>query len=342
MKFGLVGYGSGGQHFHAPFIEAAVSTELVGVVARAPSTIAKVREDFPEMAVYSSLTEMIASGNVEAVTITTPPHTRRTLVLEAIEAGLHVVADKPFAPDAAGARELEFAAKKKGIVLGVYQNRRYDSDFLTLRRVLESGHLGDVWRVHSRYDLDEPGTIEAGPTGGVLRDLGSHIVDQMLCLFGAPEMVSGQLDMVEMPEGMTDAGFTITMRHETGIHSHVSASKLNRIRERTFRAYGSKGSYLSSSIDAQEVALRSGHRPVEDLEGWGFEPESNWGTLNTADGQERVPAEQGRYHDYYEAFAKAVAEGGDAPATPAQGAMTLAVLDATRQSAAENRSVSMS
>ena len=339
MKFGLVGYGSGGQHFHAPFIEAAVGTELVGIVARAPATVEKVRRDFPNMAIYGSLTELIASGDVEAVTVTTPPHTRRELVLEAIEAGLHVVADKPFAQDATGARELETAASQKGVVLGVYQNRRYDSDFLTLRKVLETGRIGDVWRVHSRYDLDEPGTIEAGPTGGVLRDLGSHVVDQMLCLFGAPEMVSGQLDMVEMPAGLTDAGFAIAIRHESGVHSYVSASKLNRIRKRTFRAYGSEGSYISTSIDTQERAVRSGKRPIHDLAGWGYEPESHWGTLSTAAGQERIPAEQGRYHDFYEAFADAAKKGNEAPATAAQGTMTLTVLDAARQSASEGRSV---
>lgn len=340
MRIGLVGYGNGGRNFHAPFIEAAKGVELTGVVARASATKENVHKDFPDVAIFSSLGEMIASGTVDAVTVTTPPHTRRELVLEAIDSGLHVVADKPFAPDAAGARELADAANAKGVLLGVYQNRRFDSDFLTLRKLIQSGRIGDIWRLHSRYDLDEPGTIEVGPTGGVLRDLGSHIVDQALNLLGPPSTVFGQLEIVDMPEGPTDAGFTMTIIHENGARSLVSASKLNRIRERTFRVYGSGGSYVSSSTDAQEVALHLGKRPIHDLVGWGYEPESNWGTLRTGTGEEHVPSEQGRYHDYYEAFARAASEGGEAPATATQGAMTLSVLDAVRESSTTGKSIS--
>ncbi len=136
MRLGLVGYGTGGQHCHAPFIEAAERVELAGVVARAPATIAKVEADLPG-----------------------------TLVLEAIAAGLHVIADKPFAPSADAARELAAAAKAKGVVLGVYHNRRFDADIRTLRKVITDGRLGRVWRVHSRMDFDDPATLEAGPIG---------------------------------------------------------------------------------------------------------------------------------------------------------------------------------
>ena len=176
MRIGLVGYGTGGQHFHAPFIAAAEGVELAGVVARAPATIAKVEADLPGTPIFPSLGAMIAAGGIDAVTITTPPHTRRALVLEAINAGLHVTADKPFAPSAAAGRELDAAAKAKGVVLGVFHNRRLDADIQTLRKVLASGRLGRLWRVHSRMDQDDPATLEAGPTGGLLRDLGSHVV----------------------------------------------------------------------------------------------------------------------------------------------------------------------
>src|SRR5262245_24361213 len=118
MRIGLVGYGTGGRHFHAPFIQAATGVELAGVVARAPATIAKVKSDLPGVPIYPSLRAMIDAGGIEAVTITTPPQTRRELVLEAIAAGIHVVADKPFAPSADGARQLGTAAQAKGVVLG--------------------------------------------------------------------------------------------------------------------------------------------------------------------------------------------------------------------------------
>ena len=339
MRIGLVGYGTGGQHFHAPFIAAAEGVELAGVVARAPATLAKVEADLPGTPIYPSLSAMIAGGRIDAVTVTTPPQTRRALVLEAIDAGLHVIADKPFAPSAEGGRELDAAAKAKGVVLGVFHNRRFDADVQTLRKVIADGRLGRLWRVHSRMDFDDPVTLEAGPTGGILRDLGSHLVDQILWLLGPVVSVDAQLDMVELPKGTTDAGFTITLRHESGVHSHLSASKLNRITAKEYRAYGEAGSYVSSGTDVQAQAIFAGRRPADDLVGWGYESEEYWGTLRTAAGEERVPSEQGRYHDYYEGFARAVRDGTAPPATAEEATRALVVLDAARKSAAEGRSV---
>lgn len=339
MRIGLVGYGTGGRHFHAPFIAAAPGVELAGVVARAPETIARVRADLPGVPVHPSLGAMIAAGGVDAVTITTPPHTRRDLVLQAIAAGLHVIADKPFAPDAAAGCDLDRAARDRGVVLGVFHNRRWDADVLTLRKVLQSGRLGRLWRIHSRMDLDDPHTLEAGPTGGLLRDLGSHLVDQMLWLLGPVTAVTAQWDMVQRPEGDTDAGFVLALAHASGVHSHLSASKLNRIAVREFRAYGADGSYVSSGTDVQAQAVFAGKRPLDDLDAWGYEAPDLWGTLRTASGAERIPSEQGRYHDYYQAFAQAVASGGKPPVTAAEAVATLAVLDAARTSAREGRTV---
>jgi predicted dehydrogenase len=341
LRIGVVGYGTGGQHFHTPFIAAAMGCTLAGIVARAEGTIAKARADWPDVPIFPSLSEMIAAGVCDAVTITTPPQTRRALVLEAIEAGLHVIADKPFAPDYAGGMELDAAAKAKGVVLGVYQNRRFDADLQTLRKVIQDGRLGKVWRIHSRMDQDGAHTLERGPSGGLLRDLGSHVVDQMIYLLGPVVTVDAQMDIVDLPEGPTDASFTITLRHETGAHSHVQASKLNHIDARELRAYGDKGCYLSQTTDIQAQDIFAGKRPADDLAAWGYEPEANWGTLFTAEGAAIVPSEQGRYHDYYEAFATAVRDGTPPPVTAETGARTLAVLDAARQSAMAGRSVDL-
>jgi predicted dehydrogenase len=338
MRVGVVGYGTGGRHFHVPFIAAAAGVTLAGVVARAPETMAKVQADLPGTPIYPSLTVMLAAG-VDAVTITTPPQTRRDLVLEAIAAGVHVIADKPFAPDAPGGVALARAAKEKGVVLGVFHNRRWDADLRTLRKVVDEGWIGNVWRLHSRMDFDDPATLEAGPTGGLLRDLGSHLVDQMLWLLGPVVSADAQLDMVDLPEGQTDAGFVLTLRHEGGAHSHVSASKLNCLSARELRAYGAAGSYVSQSTDVQAKSIFAGRRPADNLAGWGIEPETHWGTLRTAAGEKRISSEQGRYHDYYEAFAEAVRTGGPPPVTAEEAIATLAVLDAARISAVENRTV---
>lgn len=164
LRIGVVGYGTGGRHFHTPFIAAAQSCALAGIVARAPKTIAAVREDWPATPIFTSLTEMIEADVCEAVTITTPPQTRRELVLEAITAGLHVIADKPFAPNAAGARELGEAAKAKGITLGVFQNRRFDADLQTLASLstmpglAESGAYTTGWTsmIRPRWKPGQP------------------------------------------------------------------------------------------------------------------------------------------------------------------------------------------
>jgi predicted dehydrogenase len=341
LRVGVVGYGTGGRHFHTPFIDAAKNCKLTGIVARAPATIAAAKADWPNIPIYASLSEMIVAGACDAVTITTPPQTRKSLVLEAIEAGLHVIADKPFAPDASGGRELAAAAKAKGVILGVYHNRRYDADLQTLVKLIADGRLGKIWNVHSRMDQKGAHTLEAGPTGGLLRDLGSHVVDQMLYLMGPVVAVDAQMDFVDLPAGRTDASFNITLRHANGSHSHVSASKLNNIDAREFRAYGERGCYTSSTIDIQAQQIFAGKRPSQNLAQWGFEPEANWGTLYTATGTEIIPSQQGRYHDYYEAFAKAVSDGTPPPVTAEAGIQVLAVLDAARQSAEQGCSISL-
>ena len=338
MRMGLVGYGAGGRYFHAPFILAAKNCELAGIVARAPETIKRAEADLPGVKIYPSLAALLKAG-VDAVTITTPPQTRRELVLEAIEAGVAVVADKPFAPSAESGRNLDAAAKAKGVVLSVFHNRRYDADIRTLRQVLQSGTLGQVWRVHSRMDLDEQYSLDGGPTGGLLRDLGSHLVDQALWLLGPATTVYAQLNMVERPEGETDAGFVLSLTHASGVVSHLSASKLNRLVARELRAYGEHGSYVSNGTDVQAAAIFAGLRPADDLENWGYEKPDLWGTLRTSAGSERVRSEQGSYHEYYERFAQAVMEGSAPPVTAEEGIRTLAVLDAARVSAAEKRVV---
>ncbi|MDP2079490.1 MAG: Gfo/Idh/MocA family oxidoreductase [Pseudotabrizicola sp.] len=339
MRIGVVGYGTGGRHFHVPFILAASTVDLVGVVARAPDTIAKVHQDLPSTPVFPSLTAMLAAGGIDAVTITTPPQTRRDLVKEAVAAGVHVIADKPFAEDAGSAFELAQAARDRGIILGVYHNRRWDADVLTLRRVLEEGRLGKIWRLHSRMDLDQPASLEAGPTGGLLRDLGSHLVDQTLWLLGPVVSVDAQFDTVTLAAGQTDAGFTISLRHESGVHSHLSASKLNHVSTRELRAYGAAGAYVSRSTDVQAQAVVAGRRPLDQMASWGFEPEASWGVLHTSQGEVSVPSEQGCYHAYYEAFSKAVRTGSPPPVTAEEAIAALQVLDAARISATEGRSV---
>jgi predicted dehydrogenase len=341
----VVGFGAGGLHFHSPFIEAAEGIELAGVVTRSADRRRALAGRFPGVPAYDSLADLVrgerAGGGLDAVTITTPPQTREALVLESLALGLHVVADKPFAPTAEAGAALDQAARSAGLVLGVFHNRRWDSDVRTLKAVLDSGSVGRVTRFHSRFDLDDPNTLEGGPHGGLLRDLGSHVVDQALWLFGGVDRVFARLEEVQTTDGPTDAAFMLVLVHRDGTTTEISASKLNHLQERELRVYGELGSYVARTTDVQAQDIFAGRRPVDDPEGWGHEPESAWGTLRTADGVRRVPSEQGSWVRYYELFAEAVRTGGAPPVTAAEAVETLRVLDAARLSAGSGRVISV-
>lgn len=340
MRLGLVGYGMGGRYFHAPFVAAAEGVELAGVVTRSPERRAELAADFPGLPAYDSLADLLAAG-VDAVTVTTPPQTRRELVLQAVAAGVPTIADKPFAPDAAGGRELVAAAAEAGVPLNVFHNRRWDADIRTLAAVVGSGELGEIWGVESRMDQENAATLEIGPEAGLLRDLGSHLVDQMVWLLGPVRAVYAELNHVE-PEGKrTDARFAVSLTHAGGVRSHVSASKLNHIEDRELRAYGSAGSYVARGTDVQAQAIFAGRRPVDEGERWGYDAPERWGTLNTAVGSRPVPSERGAYQDYYAQFAAALRGDAEFPVPAEQAVHTLEVLDAARVSAAENRVVEL-
>jgi predicted dehydrogenase len=340
VRLGLVGYGVGGRYFHAPFIAAADDVELVGVVTRSLGRRAELAADLPGVPAYDSLTDLLAAG-VDAVTITTPPHTRRELVLEAVAAGVPTIADKPFAPDAEGGRELVAAAEKAGVPLNVFHNRRWDADIQTLAAVLEGAELGQLWGVESRMDQANAATLEIGPDAGLLRDLGSHLVDQMLWLLGPATTVYAELDHVEPPGGRTDCRFSLSLAHADGVRSRVSASKINYLEDRELRADGSAGSYVAHGTDVQAQAVFAGRRPVDEGAGWGYDAPEHWGTLNTAAGSRTVPSAGGAYQDYYTRFAAARRGDGPFPVPAEQAVHTLEVLDAARVSAAENRVVEL-
>ncbi|WP_125132917.1 Gfo/Idh/MocA family oxidoreductase [Microbacterium sp. 10M-3C3] len=340
VRIGLIGYGVGGRLFHAPYITAARDCEFAGIVTRSPDRVAQARADHPGVPVYGSLGEMTAAG-LDAVTVSTPPRTRRELVLEAVGLGLAVLADKPFAPSAQAGRELVEAAEAAGVLLNVFHNRRWDADIVTARKVLDSGALGAVTRLDLRCDQDDPSTLEAGPDGGLLRDLGSHVVDQALHLLGPARQVFAQLDESVLASGKTDVGFTITIVHDGGTHSHVSASKVNGLESRELRLLGEQGSYVSDYRDVQVDAIRTGQFPAQARDTWGYEQEVRWGVLAAGGKRRPVPSEQGDYTALYEAFAQAVRSGSGGPVPALEGVAVLEVLDAARRSAQTGQVVSI-
>lgn len=338
IRIGLVGYGTGGRLFHAPYIRASRAAELVGIVVRSAERMEQARADNAGVAVHGSLTGLLDAG-VDAVVISTPPATRESLVREAIAARVHVVADKPFAPNAAVAEDLVRAAAAAGVLLNVFHNRRYDSDIVTALSVIASGELGTIQRLDLRLDQDDPSTLERGPEGGLLRDLGSHVIDQALHLLGPAASVSAIIDFADDELGPTDTAFAIVIRHVGGAHSHVSSSKIHRLSSRELRLLGTEGSYVSDYSDTQIDALRRGVNPAADRAAWGFEDPSRWGTLATSAGRLTVPSSQGDYTRFYDEFAAAVLDGGRGPVPGEEGVRVVAVIDAARLSAAEGRTI---
>jgi predicted dehydrogenase len=331
-RIGLAGYGFGGRIFHAPLIASAAGAELAGVVTRSPERRAELAGDHPGVPAFDSLADLAAAG-ADAVAISTPADTHIPLVLEAIELGLAVVCDKPFALDAAQAREAVEAAEKAGIVLSVYQNRRWDSDLLTVRRLLDEGTLGDVTLFDStfeRYSLDPVPASGAG----ILRDFGSHLVDQALLLWGPVASVYGEV-------GADDERFFAVLSHAGGMTTHLSGDWVQGSPAPRFRVRGSKGAYVVYGMDIQEPALIAGRTPAAEGDAWGTEPEERWGRLERGDESEPVRSERGRWDTYYPAFAAAVRGEGPVPVDPRDAIASLTVIDAIRQSAKEGRSIEL-
>jgi predicted dehydrogenase len=339
-RIGLVGYGAGGRLFHTPYLLAAAGIDLVGIVTTSPERRAQALTDAPGTRVVDSLAALIALG-VDAVVISTPPATRQALVLQAIAAGVHVVADKPFAPDHASAITLVEAAEAAGVLLNVFHNRRFDTDIVTAQGVLHSGALGTIQRLDLRLDQDDPSTLERGPDGGLLRDLGSHVVDQALHLLGPATAVSARIDTVDDPAGPTDVSFALRIDHAGGAHSHVSSTKTHGLSSRELRLLGTNGSYRSDFSDVQFEALHRGEHPSTDRASWGYERSERWGTISTLGVRHTVPSAQGDYTRFYELFADAVRTGGTGPVPAREGASVVQVLEAARLSQDDGRTVTL-
>jgi predicted dehydrogenase len=332
VRFGLVGYGFGGRFFHAPLLAAAPSCAFLGVVTTSPERRAQAAADHPGTAAFDSL-EALAAAGAEAVAISTPADTHTALTERALDLGLAVVCDKPFALDAAAARGTVDRAADLGLALAPYQNRRWDSDFGTVRRLVADGALGEVTRFESRFErfAPEPGPPASG--GGTLRDFGSHLVDQALVLLGPVTAVYAEW---RLRDGGLDDDVFVALTHAGGGRSHLAGSWSEGAPGLRFRVTGTTGSYVvDGPMDGQEDALVAGRSPATEGEGWGAEPQTRWGRVRRADTEEVVPSERGAWDTFYPAFAAAVRGQGPVPVDPRDAVATATVLDAARRSATE-------
>ncbi|SDP31830.1 Predicted dehydrogenase [Nakamurella panacisegetis] len=341
VRWALVGYGSGGRVFHAPMLAGADGVELVAVVTGDPGRRAEVADRLPSARAVSDLTELPDLG-VAAVTITTPPATHTDLAHRALDLGLDVVVDKPFALTEAAARRLVDHARDAGRMLTVYQNRRWDTDFLTVRRLIADGRLGRVHRFVSRIDRlrpVRPGWATAVSTGGgTLLDLGPHLIDQALQLFGPVARLHAQLRAIRPGSGAEDE-VELHLEHAGGVFSTIAAGMASAAEGPRLQVNGDRGGYLVDGFDVQEAQLKSGASPRTLGDAWGVEPPSGFGRLTTADGTVVVPSERGRWDWFYPAAAAAVRGEGPVPVDPNDAVATARIIDQARISAAEHRVV---
>ncbi|GAA0284304.1 Gfo/Idh/MocA family oxidoreductase [Streptomyces polychromogenes] len=359
LRVALVGYGLAGSVFHAPLVSATEGLALDTVVTSDPGRQAQAREAYPGVRVIASADDLWErtgaddESPVDLVVIASPNKTHVPLATAALTAGIPVVVDKPLAATAAEARDLAALAERTGTFLSVFQNRRWDNDFLTVRRLLADGELGEIQRFESRYERWRPqlkgGWRESGAPeeiGGLLYDLGSHVVDQALVLFGPAVRVYAETD-VRRPGAEADDDTFIAITHANGIRSHLYVSATAAQLGPRFRVLGSRAGYVKYGLDPQEAALREGLRPGgADGPAWGEEPEHLWGRLGSGEspltgGGDPVPTVPGDYPAYYAAVAEALRTGGPAPVTADEAAHCLAVLEAARASSREGSVVAV-
>jgi predicted dehydrogenase len=352
---GLVGYGLAGSVFHAPLIAATEGLTLDTVVTSNPERQEQARAEFGDGLRFAATPDELwaRADELDLIVLASPNKTHVPLATAALKAGLPVVVDKPLAGTAAEARELAALADERGLLLSVFQNRRWDNDFLTLRKLLDEGELGDIWRFDSRFERWRPqtkgGWRESGDPaeiGGLLYDLGSHVVDQALVLFGPAALVYAESD-IRRAGAQTDDDTFIAITHANGVHSHLHVSATTAQLGPRFRVLGSQGGYVKYGLDPQEADLREGKRPGRAAD-WGVEPESLWGRAGAGDpaqalstGEESplagcgrpVPSLPGAYPAYYAAIAAALRGEGENPVTALEAAAALDVLEAARRSA---------
>jgi len=337
LNLALIGYGYVGRVFHAPLIEATPGVRLHTLVSRQADAGAA----YPQALVREDRAQALSDPAIDAVVIATPNGTHAQIALEALAAGKHVLVDKPFTVDLAQARAVMAAAADAGRVCSVFQNRRWDSDFLTLQQLLDQGVLGEIAEFHSHFDRHRPQVRDRwresdAPGAGLWFDLGPHLLDQALQLFGRPQAIAA--DLLRQREGARSDDYFHVVLHYPRMRAHLHAGTLVADAGRRFAVHGRQGSFVKDGLDTQEAMLRDGILP--GAPGWGEDPEAGWLTLACDDGsaqRQRLPSQPGDYRRCYAAFAAAILGTGAPPATAAQALEVMAWLELAVQSSARGQ-----
>lgn len=341
LRVGLIGYGFASKTFHAPLIAGTPDVELAAISS---SDEGKVHADWPQVTVVADPQALLEDPSLQLIVIPTPNDTHFPLAKAALNAGKHVVVDKPFTVTLSQARELDALAKAKGLLLSVFHNRRWDSDFLTLKQLLKEGTLGDVRYFESHFDRFRPEVRQRwremkGAGSGIWYDLGPHLLDQALQLFGAPVAIN--VDMAEMrPGAQTTDYFHATLTYpQRRVVLH--ASMLVAAESPRYVVHGMRGSYVKYGLDPQEDRLKAGDFPP--AEEWGYDMRD--GVLTLADGEgvkeETLMTQPGNYPAYYAAVRDAISGRGNNPVTAEEAIQVMELIELGLQSAEKRQTLSL-
>jgi predicted dehydrogenase len=347
IRVAVVGFGLGGAVFHAPLVAANPDLSLRSIVTSDPDRVARARERYPDARVLPDVSALWADADEhDLVVVTTPNRFHVPIALDAMEHGLHVVVDKPLAHSAEEGRRVAAAAADRGLVFTVFQNRRLDGDFLTLRRLLDDGAIDGVLRFESRFERWRP-DLPAGEwresavpeeAGGLLYDLGSHLVDQAVHLFGRPTHVYAEVERRRAGAEVDDDAF-IALRHPGGELSHLWMSAVAGSLGPRYRVLGRTGAFVKDGLDVQEAQLAAGVVPGDPK--YGIEPEGSWGRLVAGDASSPVPTERGDYPRFYAGVVGAIRDGEEPPVSSADVVGVLEILEASRAAAASRAVVEL-
>lgn len=346
IRVALIGFGLAGAVFHAPLVAATPGLRLAAVVTSDPERAQRAQSSYPGVSIFDSAERLWERADaLDLVVVASPNSTHVPLALAALRAGLPLVVDKPLAPTAAEGRALVEEARRRGLLLTVFHNRRWDGDFLTVRRLLGEGALGRVLRFESRFERwrpePKPGwrqSGESGEAGGLLYDLGSHLIDQSLLLFGPARRVYAELGRPYAGVNADNDTF-VALTHACGVRSHLWMSSAAAQKGPRFRVLGSAAAYAKHGLDVQEDALGRGERPGGP--GWGEEPERVWGLFGADDELRPVRTEAGSYQSFYRGVVAAIRGGAPPPVDPAEAVAVLEVIEAAGRSHASGQTVSL-
>lgn len=342
IKIGMAGFGKGGRIYNAPIIASLEEFEIKKILTSSKENIEAAGKDFHEAEVVDDFDLILQDPEIELVVITTPNHFHKEFAGKALRAGKNVVVEKPFTPSTEEADELIQLAKNQNKILSINHNRRFDSDFQTVQKLLWEQKLGEVVLYEAHFDRFR-NEVKAGwkeneenPGSGILYDLGSHLIDQALVLFGNPVEIFADIRIQRKDAEVPDY-FELLLFYPN-LKVSLNAGMLIKEPGPTFSIHGTKGSFVKYGDDPQEEKLKAGIKP-KNISNWGAELESTWGKLNTIAGETIVKSERGDYRKFYKNIYSAIRAKENLLVTPKQARDVIKVIELATKSNVEKRRI---